>query len=113
MLARTQQSGDVIGTQLNSLVSRYAKITSTGFDKITSDDDGEALSFNDVSKALKKVGIEMYDIVDKTFMPMNEVLDQLGERWYGLDEATQKYIATTMAGTRGMNYFLTLMQNYD
>lgn len=30
MLARTQQTGEVIGTQLNSLASRYAKITSTG-----------------------------------------------------------------------------------
>ena len=43
LLARTQQSGRVIGTQLNSLASRYGKVTSTGYKKITSDDEGEAL----------------------------------------------------------------------
>ena len=113
MLSRTQQTGDVIGTQLNSLASRYAKITSTGYKKVTSDDEGEALSFSDVSKALKTVGIEMYDTINKTFIPLSKVLDDLGPKWNSLDEATQKYIATSMAGTRGMNYFLTLMQNYD
>lgn len=113
MLARTQQTGEVIGTQLNSLATRYAKITSKGYEKITSDDEGVALSFNDVSKALQEVGIEMYDIANKTFIPMSDVLDELGLRWNSFDEAIQKNIATTMAGTRGMNYFLTLMQNYD
>lgn len=113
MLARTQQTGEVIGTQLNSLASRYAKVTSTGYKKITSDDEGEALSFNDISAALQKAGIQMYDTVEKTFTPLGEVLDELAPKWDTLDEATQKYIATTMAGTRGMNYFLTLMQSYD
>lgn len=113
LLARTQQTGEVIGTQLNSLASRYAKVTSTGYKKITSDDDGEALSFNDISKSLKEAGVEMYDIVNKTFMPLSEVLDELAPKWGTLDEATQKYIATAMAGTRGMNYFLTLMENHN
>lgn len=49
----------MIGTQLNSIIARYAKITSSGFDKVTEDDEGEALNFNDVSEALKKVGIEI------------------------------------------------------
>lgn len=55
----------------------------------------------------------MYDTVNKTFMPLSEVLDELAPKWYTLDEATQKYIATAMAGTRGMNYFLTLMKDHN
>ena len=113
LLAKTQQAGQVIGTQLNSLASRYGKITSKGFKSITSDDEGEALSFNDISKALKEAGIEMYDAATKTFMPLGDVLDELAPKWNTLDEATQKYIATAMGSTRGMNYFLTLMENYD
>lgn len=113
MLARTQQGGEVVGTQLNSIASRYMKVTSSGYKKITSDDEGEALNFNDVSKSLKKAGIEMYDMSTKTFRPFGEVLKELSQNWGTLDEATQKYIATSIAGTRGMNYFLTLMENYD
>lgn len=113
MLARTQQAGEVVGTQMNALVARYAKITAKGYATVTSDDEGEALNFNDVSKALQKAGIQMYDVVKKTFLPMGEVMDQLAAKWGSLDEATQKYIATTLGGTRGMNYLLTLLNNYD
>lgn len=113
LLAKTQQSGQVIGTQLNSLASRYGKVTSTGYKKITSDDEGEALSFNDISKSLQVAGIQMYDIANKTFMPLSDVLDQLAEKWVTLEADQRNYIATSMAGTRGMNYFLTLMENYN
>ena len=113
LLAKTQQTGEVIGTQLNSLASRYQKVTSKGYSKITSDDEGEALSFNDISKALSTAGIEMYDVATKTFLPMQDMLDQLSDKWRNLDQAQQAYIATAIAGTRGMNYFLTLMQNYS
>lgn len=113
MLARTQQTGQVIGTQLNSLVARYAKITSTGFEKVAVDDEGEALSFNDVSRALKEAGIEIYDAATGIFMPMGEMMDRLAKKWDTLDIATQKYIATAVGGTRGLNYFLTLMKDYD
>ena len=113
LLAKTQQTGEVIGTQLNSLASRYQKVTSKGYSKITSDDEGEALSFNDISKALSTAGIEMYDVATKTFLPMQDMLDQLSDKWRDLDQAQQAYIATAIGGTRGMNYFLTLMQNYN
>lgn len=113
LLAKTQQTGEVIGTQLNSLASRYQKVTSKGYSKITSDDEGEALSFNDISKALSTAGIEMYDVATKTFLPMQDMLDQLSEKWQNLNQAQQAYIATAIGGTRGMNYFLTLMQNYS
>lgn len=112
MLARTQQSGEVIGTQLNSLATRYMKITSKGYKNITEDDNGEALSFNDVSKALLEADIQMFDSATGQFREMDSVLDELSGKWDGLDEATRRYIATQMAGTRGMNYFLTLMENY-
>lgn len=113
MLAKTQQSGQVIGTNLNSLVARYAKVTSKGYAAVTSDDEGEALNFNDVSKALAAAGIKMYDVATQTFLPMNEMMDQLAAKWDTLDEAQRKYIATTLGGTRGMNYLLTLLDNYN
>ena len=113
MLARTQQSGQVIGTQLNSLVARYAKVTSKGYKAVTSDDAGEALNFNDVSKALRQAGIEIFDAASSKFMEMDVMMDKLASKWDTLDEATQRYIATTLGGTRGMNYLLTLLNNYN
>ena len=113
MLARTQQSGEVIGTQLNSLATRYMKISSKGYREVTQDDNGEALSFNDVSKALLEADIQIYDSTTGKFREMESVMDELAGKWANLDDATKRYIATQMAGTRGMNYFLTLMENYS
>lgn len=42
-----------------------------------------------------------------------DLLSELSEKWPGLDTNTQKYIATTLAGTNQLNNFLALMNNFE
>ena len=42
-----------------------------------------------------------------------DLLAGMAEKWGSLDSNTQKYIATTLAGTHQLNNFLALMNNFD
>lgn len=112
ILAVTQEAPESVGTAMNSLISRYARITNTGMDALFEDEDGESVAVNDVAKALATVDIELYN-ARTGFADLGDVLDELGGKWNALNPAIQNYIATQFAGTRNMNRFLTLMQNYD
>lgn len=112
IMARTQESAEAVGTSLNSMISRYTKITEAGFNSIIEDEDGEMVKFNDIAKALSKVGIECYNAVDG-FKSYDEVLTELGPKWSSLSEEMQNYISYQMSGSRNLNRFLTLMNNWD
>lgn len=77
-----------------------------------SDEEGAAMNFNDIDKALKSVGISMKD-ANKQFRDFDDVIDELGAKWEKLDSTSQRYIATQFAGTNQQSRFLALMQNYD
>lgn len=77
-----------------------------------SDEEGAAMSFNDIDKALKSVGISMKD-ANNQFREFDDVIDELGAKWEKLDSTSQRYIATQFAGTNQQSRFLALMQNYD
>nr|DAG76108.1 MAG TPA: tail tape measure protein [Caudoviricetes sp.] len=70
------------------------------------------MSFNDIDKALKSVGISMKD-ANNQFREFDDVIDELGAKWEKLDSTSQRYIATQFAGTNQQSRFLALMQNYD
>lgn len=57
------------------------------------------------------LGISMYD-VNGQFRSGYELLSELADQWGTLDGNTQKYIATTLAGTNQLNNFLALMNNF-
>lgn len=77
-----------------------------------SDEEGAAMSFNDIDKALKSVGISMKD-ANNQFREFDDVIDELGAKWEKLNSTSQRYIATQFAGTIQQSRFLALMQNYD
>lgn len=111
VMAKTQESAETIGTSLNSMITRYTKLTAGGFNSIITDEDGEQVAYNDVAKALQKVGIATYTAAEN-FRDYGDVMDELGAKWKNLSAAEQNYIAFQMAGTRNMNRFITLMNNY-
>lgn len=111
VMAKTQESAETIGTSLNSMITRYTKLTAGGFNSIITDEDGEQVAYNDVAKALQKVGIATYTAAEG-FRDYGVVMDELGAKWKDLSAAEQNYIAFQMAGTRNMNRFITLMSNY-
>lgn len=112
VMAKTQESAETIGTSLNSMITRYTKLTAGGFNSIITDEDGEEVAYNDVAKALQKVGIATYSAVEG-FRDYGSVMDELGTKWKDLTSAEQNYIAFQMAGTRNMNRFITLMNGYE
>lgn len=112
VMAKTQESAETIGTSLNSMITRYTKLTAGGFNSIITDEDGEEVAYNDVAKALQKVGIATYSAVEG-FRDYGSVMDELGAKWKDLTSAEQNYIAFQMAGTRNMNRFITLMNGYE
>lgn len=113
ILAVTQDEAESIGNALNTIISRYSRITKTGFGK-SFEFDGETVNVNDVSRALSEAaGINVFNYDTGTFRDFGEVLDELAGKWDSLSERERNYIATQLAGTRQYNRVLTLMQNYD
>ena len=65
-----------------------------------------------VAKIFEDVGVSMYD-ANGQLLSGFDLLSGLSGKWSGLDENTQKYIATTIAGKTQLNNFLALMNNFD
>ena len=103
----TQQSDATIGTAINSIFSRMNNIK---VGKFVDDETGEAL--NDTEKVLKEIGISMRD-VNGQFVDSEITLNNVAQKWNTLDKNTQKAVATAMAGTRQMNSFIAMMDNWD
>lgn len=113
ILAVTQDEAESVGNALNTIISRYSRITKTGFGR-SFEFDGETVNVNDVAQALSEAaGINVFDYDAGQFRDFGEVLDELAAKWGSLTERERNYIATQLAGTRQYNRVLTLMQNYD
>lgn len=103
----TQQSDETIGTSVKSILSRMNNIK---VGKFVDDETGEPL--NDVEKVLGKVGISMRDI-NGQFQDSEITIDSIAEKWDTFDKNTQKAISTAVAGTRQINSFMAMMDNWD
>lgn len=103
----TQQSDETIGTSVKSILSRMNNIK---VGKFVDDETGELL--NDVEKVLDKVGISMRDI-NGQFQDSELTIDSIADKWSTFDKNTQKAIATAVAGTRQINSFIAMMDNWD
>lgn len=110
--AYTRAAPESVGTALNSMMSRYMKVTSRGFGASVTTDEGDVVSINDIAAALNKVDISVYT-AGEGFKEFGDVLDEVASKWEKLDDNERNYIATQIAGTRGMNYFLSLMNGYS
>lgn len=109
--SQTREAPENIGTGVNSILSRYLKVTEAGWNSVITDENGEQVAVNTVDAALQKANISILD-ANKNFKNFGDILDELHPKWGSLDDVTQKYIATQLAGTRNLNRFLVLMDNY-
>jgi hypothetical protein len=76
------------------------------------DSEGEEININKIDAALKTVGISLKDFLNGT-KGIDDIFLELASKWDTLDLATQRYIATTAAGSRQQSRFLAMMGNYD
>lgn len=106
----TQQSAEMTGTAIRTILSRYGNVKSGSFVSMLT--DGEDLDkINDIEKVLSVLGIE----IRKSGLEMRDVgdvLDQLALKWTTLSDVEKNAVATAFAGTRQRNQFIVLMDNW-
>lgn len=101
---QTRQAPEVIGTAINSIMSRMHAIKQKGFN------EEDETKINDVAKALGTLGITLLDEEDN-WRSMQDIMIEISEQWDRLTGKERSYIATVMAGTQQRNTFLALMND--
>lgn len=105
VVATTRQSADVVGTALKTL---FARIQSLNLGETL--EDGTTLG--KYSKALSQVGIEIKDQSGE-LRSMDDILDDMGNKWETLNKDQQVALAQTVAGQRQYTQLVALMDNWD
>lgn len=103
--ATSRESADTVGNALKTLFSRIE-----GLKLGNTLEDGTDL--NKYSAALAKVGVNIKD-TNGELRDMDNILDDLGERWTQLSRDQQVALAETVAGVRQYSHFMTLMNKWD
>lgn len=102
---KTRQSADVVGTSFKTIFARMQ-----GLSLGETLEDG--VDLNKYSAALEKVGVDVLN-ADGELRDMDQILDDLGEKWQGLGEETQIALAQTVGGVRQYNQMMALMNNWE
>lgn len=105
VVAATRQSADVVGTSFKTLFARIEGLKLNGVDE----EDGTTL--NKYSQALADVGVNIKD-ANGELKDMDEILNDLGEKWQGLDKDTRVALAQTVGGARQYTQLIALMDNW-
>lgn len=114
IIETTREAPETAGTAMKTIIARFTEVKSlfsegelTGVDA-----EGEEININKIDEALKSVGISLKDFLTGT-KGIDDIFLELASKWDTLDIATQRYIATTAAGSRQQSRFLAMMSNYD
>lgn len=110
MIETTQEAPENIGTAMKTIIARFTELKENVAG--TADSEFSDLNYNDVDEALKSVGVSLKDTSGQ-FRDLDDVFLELSKKWNTLDRNTQRYIATTAAGSRQQSRFLALMEDYD
>lgn len=103
--AKTRESADIVGTAFRTLFARIQ-----GLQQGETLDDGTDL--NKYSEALKVVGVDIKD-TNGELKGMEQILNELGERWQTLGDDQKIALAETVAGVRQYTQLMALMNNWD
>lgn len=114
IIETTQEAPETAGTAMKTIIARFTEVKELFSEGMLTgeDSEGEEININKIEAALKTVDISLKDFltgskgIDDTFL-------ELASKWDTLDLATQRYIATTAAGSRQQSRFLAMMSNYD
>ena len=110
MIETTREAPENLGTAMKTIIARFQELKENPYS--ISEVEGEEVDFNRVDKALKSIGVDLMDNRDK-FRDLDDVFLDISERWDGLSQTQQRYVATIAAGARQQSRFLAMVQNYD
>lgn len=105
VVAETRQSADTVGTAFKTMFARIQ-----GLKLGDSLEDG--VDLNKYSAALEAVGVNVLDS-NGELRKMDNILDDLGEKWDMLGDAQKAALAQTVAGVRQYTQMVSLMDNWD
>lgn len=105
VIDKTKESAEVVGTAFKTILGRVQSL-SLG----ETLDDGVDLT--KYSEALDKVGVSVLT-ADGRLRDMDDILDDLGEKWDGLGRETQVALAQTVGGVRQYNQVMSIMNNWE
>ena len=95
---------------MKTIVARFTEMKKAPGDIV--EVDGEEVSVNKVEQALQSVGVQLRDTTGE-FRNLDDVFLELASKWDTLDVMSQRYIATTAAGSRQSSRFIAMMSNYQ
>lgn len=114
IIETTREAPETAGTAMKTIIARFSEVKQAFSQGMLTGEDteGEAFDINKIDKALKTVGMSLNDFLLGT-EGLDDVFLELASKWDTLDLATQRYIATTAAGSRQQSRFIAMMSNYD
>ena len=114
IIETTQEAPETAGTALKTIIARFSEVKKLREEGLAegTDEEGEVIDVNNIQKALKTVGISMEGFFAGT-EGLDSVLVKLASKWDTLDFETQRYIATTAAGSRQQSRFIAMMSDYE
>ena len=110
MIETTRESAENLGTAMKTIVARFTEMKKSPNSII--EVEGETVDVNKVETALRSAGVAARDTSGQ-FRDVDDVLLELSSKWDSLDVMTQRYIATTAAGSRQQSRFIAMMSNYQ
>ena len=105
VVAETRQSADIVGTSFKTIFSRLE-----GLKLGETLEDGTDL--NKYSAALLTVGVNIKK-ANGDLKDMDEILDELGDKWKLLGKDQQVALAQTVGGVRQYQQFIALADNWS
>ena len=114
IIETTQEAPETAGTALKTIIARFTEVKELFSEGMLTgkDSEGEAININKIDAALQTVGISLKDFLNGS-KGIDDIFLELASKWDTLDLATQRYIATTAAGSRQQSRFIAMMSNYD
>ena len=114
IIETTQEAPETAGTAMKTIIARFTEVKELFSQGMLTGEDGEGeeININKIDAALKTVGISLKDFLNGS-KGIDDIFLELASKWNTLDLATQRYIATTAAGSRQQSRFIAMMSNYD
>ena len=114
IIESTREGAETAGTALKTVIARFTEVK-TLYDQgelTGTDEEGQEVDVNKISKALRTAGINMNEFFTGA-KGLDEIFIELGKKWDSLTTIQQRYIATQAAGSRQQSRFLALMQDFS
>ena len=110
MIETTREPAENLGTAMKTIIARFTEMKEAPSDIF--EVEGEEVNVNKVDAALASVGVSLKNAKGE-FRDLDDVFLDLAEKWDSLDIMSQRYIATTAAGSRQQSRFIAMMSNYE